>query len=213
MRSSFSACSLRVIELCDDNEGYIFSVCLLLETHFFYFLERKFLMKKILILLFASIALLFLTIAFYQPLILWVGFLIIVTFVSIFIIDSRRTKKIRTKYSNISYNQNNQQRVFSEQRQKICRYCGSEIHNNAVICVKCGCPTPEYQRQQQLQQKKYDTNSRGLNVLSFMFPLVGFILHFVFKEEKPVRALGCLKWALISFFINVVIFIIYVANM
>ena len=60
---SFSVCSLRVMELCDDNEGRIFSVCLLLR-HTFLFSERKHLMnKKLLIPLVALIVVLVVVLA------------------------------------------------------------------------------------------------------------------------------------------------------
>ena len=56
---SFSVCSLRVVELCDNNEGCIFSVCLLL-GHTFYFLEEK-QMKKLASLILAMLLLLSIT--------------------------------------------------------------------------------------------------------------------------------------------------------
>ena len=76
---------------------------------------------------------------------------------------------------------------------KYCSTCGAELHDNAVICPKCGCMTADNKNQ------LTDENSPGLNVLSFFIPLVGFILYFVYKSEKPKRAKGCGKWALISF--------------
>ena len=53
-----------------------------------------------------------------------------------------------------------------------CKKCGSEINDDAVICVKCGCSTkeePPVPTAEQLAQKK------KINVLC----LVGFVLSLV----------------------------------
>lgn len=54
---------------------------------------------------------------------------------------------------------------------KYCSTCGAELHDNAVICPKCGCMTADF-KQTQLEDK----SSIGLNILSFFIPLVGLIL-------------------------------------
>lgn len=43
-----------------------------------------------------------------------------------------------------------------------------------------------------------DTNSTGLNVLSFISPFLGLILYLVLKDDKPIKAKGCKKFALIG---------------
>ena len=44
-----------------------------------------------------------------------------------------------------------------------------------------------------------DKQSVGLNILSFLFPIVGWILYFVWKDEKPEKGKGCGLWGLIGF--------------
>lgn len=44
-----------------------------------------------------------------------------------------------------------------------------------------------------------DKQSTGLNILSFLFPIVGWILYFVFKSESPEKAKGCGIWGLVGF--------------
>ena len=89
---------------------------------------------------------------------------------------------------------------------KFCSHCGKEIHDDAVICVHCGCsvgggvanaidPT--------------DSGSIGWGVLGFFFPLIGLILYLVWKDTKPKSASVAGKGALISVIIRVVLGIVY----
>lgn len=41
--------------------------------------------------------------------------------------------------------------------------------------------------------------STALKVISFLFPFVGWILYFVFKDENQVKASDCAKAAWIGF--------------
>lgn len=52
---------------------------------------------------------------------------------------------------------------------KYCQSCGAEIHENAVICIKCGCNIP--------QGKKSEENggNDGLAVASKIFLILGCI--------------------------------------
>lgn len=87
---------------------------------------------------------------------------------------------------------------------KYCSTCGNMIHFNAVVCPKCGCavaPSP-------LQAQAFDTSSVGLNVLSFFFPVIGIVLYFSYKDEKPIRAKGCKDCALISISISFIFFVL-----
>lgn len=56
-----------------------------------------------------------------------------------------------------------------------------------------------------------DTPSTGLNVLSFLFPLVGLILYLVFLDKTPIKARSIGKSALIGFIIGVVLSVINMA--
>lgn len=79
-----------------------------------------------------------------------------------------------------------------------CRKCGEEATNEEYCCPRCGTslyPTTSNQ--------EYDGNSIGLNILSFLLPIVGFILYLVWQGSHPVKAKGCGIWALVSFTISV----------
>ena len=51
--------------------------------------------------------------------------------------------------------------------------------------------------------------SMGLRVLCWFIPIVGIILYFVRKDEKPVYAKQCGKAALISIIVNIALSFVY----
>ena len=53
---------------------------------------------------------------------------------------------------------------------KYCQQCGSQLVDQAVVCPNCGCTVQEPINQQE------DKPSTGLNVLAFLFPLIGLIM-------------------------------------
>ena len=82
-------------------------------------------------------------------------------------------------------------------------------------------PPYGYQQPGGYQQQPYgyqqpnpaDIPSGGFNALSFFFPIVGLILFLVWKDQTPVKAKSCGKWALIGFIISMVFnMIVYIAS-
>jgi hypothetical protein len=119
-----------------------------------------------------------------------------------------------------------------------CKSCGQQMDDFALACPKCGAPTaaqttppapqyqqpayqpPQYQQpvyQQNVYQQPYpaapvpDVASGGMKFLAFCIPIVGLILYFVWKDQKPLSAKSMLKLAIIGFIVvNIVPTIIYV---
>ncbi|MGM9671833.1 MAG: zinc-ribbon domain-containing protein [Oscillospiraceae bacterium] len=85
---------------------------------------------------------------------------------------------------------------------KFCSNCGRELADDAVICPNCGSAVP------QAAPQKEDKRSVGLNIVGFLFPLIGLILYLCLKKDTPVRAKSIGKWALIGFIIAVVLGVI-----
>jgi hypothetical protein len=56
-----------------------------------------------------------------------------------------------------------------------------------------------------------DARSFGYAFLGFCFPIVGLILHLVWRESLPLRAKSAGKGALISTIIAVVLYIVFYA--
>ena len=69
---------------------------------------------------------------------------------------------------------------------KFCSHCGSEINENAVVCIKCGCAVGNIK-----YYNPYDSSSKGFAVLGFFFPLVGLIMFLVWNNSSPKKAKSC----------------------
>ena len=53
-----------------------------------------------------------------------------------------------------------------------------------------------------------DKPSTVLNILAFLFPVIGLILFLCFQKTTPVRAKAIGKWALIGFIVGVALSIL-----
>lgn len=58
-----------------------------------------------------------------------------------------------------------------------------------------------------------DVASGGMKFLSFCIPLVGIILYFSWKDQKPLSAKAVLKMALIGVGVSFVLSILYIIIM
>jgi len=99
-----------------------------------------------------------------------------------------------------------------------CPGCGAMVSDQATSCPKCGASItknaslgqqPAYQQVAPMQQAYQTTSPQdvpngGLNVLSLFFPVVGWILYFVYRDKTPIKAKACAKFAWIGFAISVV---------
>lgn len=74
-----------------------------------------------------------------------------------------------------------------------CKNCGENISEQAEICINCGVRVKN-------SVVGEDKPNWGVNIITLCcVPLVGLIMFFVWKNEKPVAA----KSALTFFFINI----------
>lgn len=85
---------------------------------------------------------------------------------------------------------------------KYCTHCGGELADEAVICPNCGSAVP------QAETEKNDKRSVGLNIVGFLFPLIGLILYLCLKKDTPIRAKSIGKWALIGVILAIAIGVI-----
>lgn len=77
-----------------------------------------------------------------------------------------------------------------------CKFCGATLPDNATICPQCGAPHEPVSSN--IISAEDDRPSVGLNILSFLVPIVGIILYFATKGQYPIKAKANLKWAIIS---------------
>ena len=72
---------------------------------------------------------------------------------------------------------------------KFCTHCGKQILKDAVMCPYCGCAAES-------KESVADEPNKGLNILSFLLPIVGAIIYLVYHEKEPKKAAAVGKWAL-----------------
>lgn len=84
----------------------------------------------------------------------------------------------------------------------ICKNCGKEIDDNAVVCVNCGSS------QQQIPQA-VDNGGFGWGLLGCCIPIVGLVLFLVWRDTKPKTSKAAGIGALVSVVGSIVFYIIY----
>jgi len=85
---------------------------------------------------------------------------------------------------------------------KYCTYCGNEIAEDAVVCLKCGCAASAVQTgSSKAKRDSLSTLSLVGFVFSFLFPLVGMICSVIAyknaQNEGDERSLGFAKAGII----------------
>ena len=110
-------------------------------------------------------------------------------------VDAEQTSKINKNQTFQNSNQCEKENI----KMKFCQYCGTEVHEHAVVCVKCGCSIASASP----VSNEPDVESIGLNILSVFFPIIGLILYIVYNQSSPIKAKAIGKWAIIGFAIGV----------
>ena len=100
-----------------------------------------------------------------------------------------------------------------------CSYCGSKVADGAIFCPNCGASMSRGGASDSAYTGGYFhtaprrdyTESTGVAILSFLIPLVGFILWLVWKDSEPGKATSALKglWAYLCYNIPLVGIIMY----
>ena len=88
---------------------------------------------------------------------------------------------------------------------KYCSKCGKEIHDDAVMCIHCGCSV----KGGAVSTQEEDAPSIGFAILGFFIPVIGLILWLIWKDKTPLKAKSAGKGALIGFCVSLVFSIIY----
>ena len=80
-----------------------------------------------------------------------------------------------------------------------CKNCGSEISKEAYVCPKCEAKVKD--------EKQEDKPSVGFNILALLFPIVGLILYFTWKNNTPNKAKSILTCAIIGWALGILTYI------
>lgn len=83
---------------------------------------------------------------------------------------------------------------------KFCSQCGTQVMDEAVICIHCGCAIAT----NGVGIRADDAPSAGFAILGFFIPVVGLILYLTNKDTSPRKADSAGKGALIGFILGLV---------
>ena len=87
-----------------------------------------------------------------------------------------------------------------------CPHCGEQIAAQAEICPKCGVRVKNVIGAGSGEDKP----NIAVNLLSFCcIPLLGIVLFFVWKDNKPVAAKSALIWSLVSIGLWIVLSLVF----
>lgn len=79
-----------------------------------------------------------------------------------------------------------------------CTNCGEKVSEKADVCIHCGVRIKK--------SLEEDHPNWVVNIITLCFvPLVGLVMYFVWKDEKPNAA----KSALTFFFINIGLIVLF----
>ena len=76
-----------------------------------------------------------------------------------------------------------------------CPNCGANVSSSEYVCPKCNNVLRQPEVVNSVNDQ--DTPTIGLKLVSFLVPIVGIILYFLWSKEFPVKAKSCLKLSLI----------------
>ena len=92
-----------------------------------------------------------------------------------------------------------------------CQKCGAENPEIAIFCNKCGndlkkiSNTPISSSYNSQPVNSNESSSIGWNILSFLLPIVGLILYFIWKNTYPKKAGNVLVAAGVGFVFNLIL--------
>ncbi|ASG68379.1 hypothetical protein fh0823_13800 [Francisella halioticida] len=79
-----------------------------------------------------------------------------------------------------------------------CSNCGSQINENAIVCIKCGCATQKYI----LSQQK---SSKDIGVAYLLWFFLGYFGGHRFYLGKTKSAIIMLICSIVSWFLSILI--------
>lgn len=82
---------------------------------------------------------------------------------------------------------------------KYCDTCGNEIDDSEPYCFHCGAAIESN------EQSDGVAGDFWWGVLGFILPLLGLILYFVWREDKPERGKSIIVGSVIGLVLNAVI--------
>ena len=84
-----------------------------------------------------------------------------------------------------------------------CIECDNVISSEADFCPKCGYVLRKVQMKNDI--KTNDGSDIGLNIISFIFPFIGFILFLIYLSNHPTKAKNLIISSIIGFLMIIIL--------
>lgn len=89
-----------------------------------------------------------------------------------------------------------------------CQSCAAPTNANQELCVKCGARLKNTSGGSISSGE--DESSGLLKATVCCFPIVGIILYFIWKNEKPKSAKSVCTWAIVGTALSVIVYVLAV---
>lgn len=83
-----------------------------------------------------------------------------------------------------------------------CQNCGEMQENGSAVCADCGAEL--------IGKKDYGRNNKRsfwFALLSFIFPIAGFILYLIYEDRKPKRAYSLIVGFIIGIIVRLLLIV------
>ncbi len=80
---------------------------------------------------------------------------------------------------------------------KFCQSCGETTHSRQSLCIKCSSALVS-KKHNIVTSQVNDSSDGGVAFISFLIPLIGFILYATMLSNQPKRANSALTGALLG---------------
>ncbi len=94
---------------------------------------------------------------------------------------------------------------------KYCQGCGKTTQTGQVLCVACSSTLVSNNPYNNKTTQVNDGADSGVAIISFLIPLIGFILYATMVSNQPKKANSALTGALVGLLVGVVFYVAVLA--
>ena len=87
---------------------------------------------------------------------------------------------------------------------KFCSHCGKELVDEAIVCPGCGCGVAGGTKSKPVANPADDVPNMGLNIISFLLPIIGVILYILEHEKAPKKANQIGQWTICGVVVSII---------
>lgn len=86
-----------------------------------------------------------------------------------------------------------------------CKSCGEQIEDEDNACRFCGC----IQNGSVALNARSDGQDNGIEIISFLIPIIGLVLYCIWQADTPLKAHSALKGAVVGIVVYVAVILLF----